>query len=284
MRLTMSSSAAQRFYRGQRALVTGGSMGIGLALARGLADAGAHLTLVARQVAPLEAAQAELRARAPGVEVATLALDVGDEARVRAALAEELAARPIDILVNNAGVSRPGRFLETDPDEFHRHMRVNFHGPVALVRAVAPHLVARGRGTIVNVSSVAGVMGVYGYTAYASSKFALQGFSECLRGELAPHGVQVSVVMPPETDTPMLAGEQAFLPAETKAIAGTIRTMSADDVARATLEGVARGDFEITPGAATTWTVRMARMFPAVQRAYCDWRAGTVRRGAITRA
>jgi len=151
-------------------------------------------------------------------------------------------------------------------------MRINFLGPVALIRAAIPHLVARGGGHVVNVGSVAGALGVYGYTAYSASKFALHGFSECLRAELAPLGIRVSVVLPPETDTPMLAGEQAYLPAETRAIAGTIAMLSADAVAKAILAGVARGRFEITPGAATRWTVRLARTFPWLLRAYCDWR------------
>lgn len=274
----VSSAYSRAYFRGRRVLVTGGSLGIGLALAHQLAQAGASLLLVARRSGPLEEARGAVLRAVPTAEVTVRALDVGDLAALPAAADALLRQHPIDVLINNAGVSQPGRFRDTSPEAYEHHLRINFHGPVALTRTAIPHLLARGGGDIVNVGSIAGALGVYGYTAYAASKFALHGFSECLRGELAPLGIRVSLVLPPETDTPMLAAEQAHLPAETRAIAGTIRTLSADTVARAILDGVARGRFEIVPGAAALWTLRLARAWPGLFRAYCDWRQRQVAR------
>jgi 3-dehydrosphinganine reductase len=259
-----------------RALITGGSLGIGLALAEQCAREGRPVTLVARRRGPLEDARRAILAQTPGAKVDVLELDVSDEARVQAELGAELAARPAALIINNAGESRPGRFTELEPAEFRRHMDINFHSAVAVTRVALPHLLAARGGHVVNVGSLAGAIGVYGLSAYTASKFALHGFSECLRAELAPLGIGVSLVLPPDTDTPMLAGEQPYLPAETRAITGTVRTLTAAEVARQILRGVARGDFEIVPSLEARWTLRLARMFPGVQRWYLDARARRV--------
>ncbi len=105
---------------------------------------------------------------------------------------------------------------------------------------------------MVIVSSGAGLVGLFGYTAYAPSKFALRGLAESLRGELKPDGVAVTIVYPPDTDTPQLAEENLTKPRETKALTAAAGLWTADAVARATLDGVRRGRFSVTPGAQLT--------------------------------
>lgn len=266
-------------FRGKHAIITGGSLGIGLAVARRLAGLGAGLTLIARRRGPLEEARAAILGEHPGAVVRLLELDVADEAAVAAALPSELAAQPADILINNAGVARPGRFLELEPAEFHRQMAVNYFGAIAMTRAVVPHLEARGGGYVVNVGSLASVVGVYGYTAYSGSKFALFGFSECLRAELLPKKIDVSILLPPDTDTPMHHGEQPFMPEETKAIVGSLRLLTADEVADALLEGMEKRRFEIVPGLDSRLSVIANRWMPGVVRAYCDLRLKWSQRG-----
>src|SRR5262245_48634325 len=124
----------EQTFRGSHALVTGGSMGIGLAIARRLLEYGSGVTLAARRRGPLDDAPRALLAAHPGARVRLLELDIADEAAVRAKLPAELAAQPIDVLVNNAGVARPGRFTDLDPDEFHRQMDVNYFGTVNVTR------------------------------------------------------------------------------------------------------------------------------------------------------
>jgi 3-dehydrosphinganine reductase len=257
------------YFGGKHVLVTGGSSGIGLALARRLVDLGAEVTLVARRQGPLDAARAELAARAPG-RVHALALDVADQDAVARDLGAHLDARPADMLINNAGVAMPGRFLEMDPRQYRDQMEINYFGAVHTCRVVVPRLVAKGGGHVVNVGSLLSVMGIYGYTAYAATKFALYGFSECLRAELKPHGVHVTVLLPPDTDTPQHAAELAHLPAETRAIAGNVKMLSAEAVADALLRGMAARRFEVIPGVDGWFTVQANRWIPGVVRAFCD--------------
>jgi 3-dehydrosphinganine reductase len=254
------------FYKGKSVLLTGGSSGIGYAAAERLLKAGAHVTLVARRTQVLEEAKAKLG----GENVHVLALDVSREDDVARVVGDHVAAHPTDVLINNAGVVMPGRFLELDAKHFREMMDINYFGTVHMCRAVIPHLVGRGGGAVLNVSSMAGAIGIYGYTAYAASKFALIGFSEALRGEMWPHKVQVSVCLPPDTDTPQLAFENQFKPKETKAIAGTVKTMSAKDVAEQMLAGQAAGRFEIVPGFDGRMTLVAQRWVPGVVRWYAD--------------
>jgi 3-dehydrosphinganine reductase len=254
------------YFKGKSVLLTGGSSGIGYAAAERLLKAGAEVTLVARRANVLE----EARVKLGGKGVHVLALDVSREDDVIEKVAAHLALHPTDVLINNAGVVMPGRFLELESKHFREMMDINYFGSVNMCRAVIPHLVAKGGGAVLNVSSMAGIIGIYGYTAYAASKFALYGFSEALRGEMVPHNVAVSVCLPPDTDTPQLAFENQYKPKETKAIAGTVKTMSAAAVADEMLAGVAGGRFTIIPGLDGRMTVAAQRWVPSVVRWYSD--------------
>jgi 3-dehydrosphinganine reductase len=259
-------ASIDEYFKGKSVLLTGGSSGIGFAAAQRLLRAGAEVTLVARRVSALDEAKAKLG----GARVHTLSLDVSREDDVIEKVAAHLAAHPTDVLMNNAGVVMPGRFLELDSKHFREMMDINYFGAVNMCRAVIPHLVAKGGGAVLNVSSMAGIIGIYGYTAYAASKFALYGFSEALRGEMVPHKVAVSVCLPPDTDTPQLAFENQYKPKETKAIAGAVKTMSAPAVAEEMLAGVAAGSFTIVPGLDGRMTVAAQRWVPSVVRWYSD--------------
>ncbi len=258
---------SQAYFQGKHVLVTGGSSGIGLAVARQLLGKGATVTLLARRTSVLEEAKAALGA--PD-RTRLLAVDVSNDQAVADAVGPHLAAHPCDMLINNAGVVMPGRFLELEYRHFREMMDINYFGTVHMCRAVLPHLVQRGGGHVLNVSSMAGTIGIYGYTAYAASKFAICGFSEALRGEMWPHKIRVSVCLPPDTDTPQLVFENQFKPAETKAIAGNVKTMTADAVATSILDGMAGGKYEIIPGLEGQVTVAAARMLPGVTRWVCD--------------
>ena len=230
--------------RGQHVLITGGSSGIGLALAHRAVAAGARVSLVARDAVKLAAAQAAVG----GATFATAA-DVAVEAQVRAAiLAAERRHGPVDVLIASAGLARPGLFEEVPVAVFERTMAVNYFGTLYALKAVVPGLRARGRGAVVLVSSGAGLHGFFGYTPYAPTKFALRGLAESLRAELADTGVHVMIVYPPDTDTPQLAEENRTKPAETRALTAGGGLWTADAVARVTLAGLARRRFAVTPG------------------------------------
>lgn len=232
------------YYAGKLALVTGGSSGIGLALARQLAGHGARVWILGRRPEALAAAQRQI-----GDACRTLVADVADWAQVRQAVAEiEDAAGTPDLVINSAGVTRPGYVQDLEIQVFYEMVAINYLGTVHVVKAVLPGMLARGSGQIVNISSMAGFLGVFGYSAYGASKYAVRGFSDVLRAELKPHGIRVSVVFPPDTDTPQLAYEEPFKPAETRALSGTAKVLSAEAVAGEVLRAMERGRYIILPG------------------------------------
>lgn len=262
--------ATQDYFRGKHVLLTGGSTGIGLAAAQRLASYGARLTLFARRMPMLEEAKAAILAKTPGATVHLLPLDVADEDAVNRTVAPHIAAHPADVLINNAGIVMPGRFLELDAKHYREQMNVNYFGAVHMCRAVVPQLVQRGGGHVANVGSLLSVFGIYGYSAYCASKFALYGFSDALRGELLPQKVRVTILLPPDTDTPQHSFELQYLPPETKAISGTVKMLTAEQVADALLDGMNAGRFEIVPGMDGRFTVWANRWIPSVVRGYCD--------------
>jgi 3-dehydrosphinganine reductase len=209
-------------------------------------------------------------ARDVGQHFVHAAADVADPAQAEAAVAAcagELGG--LDLVVNNAGAALARRFADTPLAEFRRLLDVNFLGAVYVTRAALPYL-RESRGRIANVSSLAGALALYGYSAYAPSKFALTAFSEVLRQELRPEGIQVSVLLPPDTDTPQLAAESEGKPAETRAIAGSVPVLRAEAVAESLLAGIARGRVWIVPGWRARATLWAARHLPGVARRVID--------------
>jgi len=179
-------------------VVTGGSGGIGLAVAHAALERGARVGLVARRPAGLERAAAEL-----GSNVATAAADVTDRAAVDVALSDlHDQLGPIDILVNSAGVGAVGpATLSTTPEVVDELLDANLAGVLHPTLAALPSMLARRHGHVVVIGSVAGRIGVPGESAYSASKFALTGFTEALALELRGWGIGVSLVSPGAVDT-----------------------------------------------------------------------------------
>ena len=271
--------------RDQHVFITGGSSGIGLELGRQAAAAGARVSLIARDPAKLAAARAAIRAAVPGgAEVVTASADVAVEAEILGALqAAEKVHGPVDVLITSAGVARPGHFAEVPVAVFERTMAVNYFGTLYPLKAVVPAMRQRGRGAVVLISSGAGLVGLFGYTPYAPSKFALRGLAEALRGELQDTGVSVTIVYPPDTDTPQLAEENLTKPAETKALTAGGGLWTAEAVARVTLAGVQRGRFAITPGFQLTALAWLHSLLAPVLNWSFDRVARRARRDAAAR-
>lgn len=260
-------------FEGLRTLVTGGSSGIGRATALALARRGAHVSLVARGARGLESACVEVAAAAtsPLQRFVALPCDVADAAAVETTIAGAAAALGgLDLVVNNAGLAHAERFEDTPLEVFRRIFEVNFLGAVHVTRAALPHLRASGRAHVANVSSLAGLLAIYGYSAYAPSKFALTAFSEVLRQELRPHGIGVSVCFPPDTDTPQLAAENRTKPAETRALAGNASLLAPATVAEALLDGIARGRVWIFPSRSARLLAWAAGVAPGLVRVVVD--------------
>lgn len=265
--------------------VVGGSLGIGLAVAQRVAALGSEVTLFARRREPLEQAAATVRAacRRQDQTVAWRQLDVADHAQVAATLGALVAERGApDVLINCAGRAYPRRFEDVTYAQFAETMLVNLHGCWNTIQALLPHMQARGRGYIVNTASIVGLIGVFGYTDYCASKFALVGFSEALRSELKPHGITVSVLCPPDTDTPGLETENLTKPEETRAISAMAKVLPPAAIGDALLRGMERGTFLIIPGRDGRLGVLAQRLVPGVVRWVMDRTVAQVRqrRGA----
>ena len=184
---------------GQRALVTGGGRGIGLAAASALAAAGAHVTLVARTKSEIEDAATAIRAR--GEQADALALDVTDLHAVQKTIA---AAEPFNVLVNNAGTNRPKMLMDVSVEDFDVIMGLNVRAAYFVAQAVARRLVeTRQPGSIINISSQMGHVGAAQRTVYCASKHAMEGFTKAMAIELAPHNIRVNSLGPTFLETPM---------------------------------------------------------------------------------
>jgi 3-dehydrosphinganine reductase len=262
---------------GKHAIVTGGSSGIGLATAKLLAARGMNVSILARNVERLTAACGEIERhrRAPSQRIVGLPVDVADrqplEAVIRGAIGELGAPH---VLVASAGIAAAGYFLDIPAAEFERTMAVNYFGTIDAVRAVVPDMRAAGGGHIVLVSSGAGLVGIFGYAAYCPTKFALRGFAEALRPEVKRWGIRVSIVYPPDTDTPGFHEEDRTKPPETRKICETASLLSADAVARAIVTGIDRGRFSIAPGWSMALLHRAMIPFDGVVARYLDWLVG----------
>ena len=266
---------------GVHALVTGGSSGIGLAIAGELVRLGSHVHIAARRPDALARACAELeRARQnPAQQITAHACDVSSPADVEALFAALRAqqAEP-GIVVNSAGVSRPGYFEQLAIEEFDRAIRVNYMGTVHVLKAAVPGMIARGEGHVLNIASVAGLIGVFGMAPYCASKFAVRGLSETLRSELKPHGIWVSLLCPPDTDTPMLAAEAPYKPRETEALSKSAGVMKAAQVAQAAIRGLQRHQAVIVPGFEAKFTAMAQRLAPALVERLTDRMIRSARR------
>ncbi|MEY4983598.1 MAG: hypothetical protein RIR62_1864 [Pseudomonadota bacterium] len=185
---------------GRRALVTGSSQGIGFALAQGLAAAGAEVVLNGRDPEKLAAAQA----RIAGAGV--LAFDVTDHAAARAAIdGMEAAGKPIDILVNNAGIQHRAPLEEFPPEAFERLLQTNIASVFHVGQAVARHMIARGRGKIINIASVQTALARPSIAPYTATKGAVGNLTKGMATDWARHGLNCNAIAPGYFDTPLNA-------------------------------------------------------------------------------
>jgi short-subunit dehydrogenase len=246
---------ARRHLNGARAIVTGASSGIGRELALELGRRGAELLVTARREDRLQELIAELEQI--DCRATLLAGDITDESH-RARLLSTARERwnALDLLVNNAGSGGYGPFAEAEPERLRRIMELNFFAPAELTRAALP-LLRQGRSPmIVNIGSVLGHRAVPDKSEYSASKFALHGWSDALRAELAAEGIDVLLVSPSTTDTEFFNSVETGDPSATKS-----RKTPAATVARKTVRAIERGRHEIVisaGGKAHVWLDRLA--------------------------
>jgi len=260
-------------FHNQHTIITGGSSGIGRATARLLTQRGSHVSIIARRQQLLDETLAELEAlRAnPAQRLRAYSADVTDWEQTQQAIATLTAdGYPPDILINAAGFAHPGYVEELPLDIFRETMDTDFFGTLHPIKAVVPTMMDRRSGHIVNTSSGAGFLGVFGYTAYCPAKFAVRGFSDVLRQEMKPHGIHVSVIFPPNTDTPGLHHENQYKPLETHHIEGSAKALTADQVAQALVRGIERRQVYILPSFDAKLYFLLSNGFTGLFRWYFD--------------
>ena len=268
----------------KRVLITGASSGVGMATAELLASRGAHVALLARDPDRLEAAREAVSAARASDSQRVLAFpcDVGDREQVsRASERATSELSGIDVLAACAGFCTPGRFTELPVEEFASHIDTNLLGVIYAARAVAPGMIERGSGHIAMVGSMGGLVGVYGYSAYSAAKFGVTGFAEVLRSEMKPHGIGVSLLCPPNMETPGYARELALEPPETAAINGMAKALPAAVVAKQFVRGIERGRFLILPGLSNKLLYRIEGLWPELFFGIFDAQVASVRRKAV---
>ncbi|WP_037772813.1 SDR family NAD(P)-dependent oxidoreductase [Streptomyces sclerotialus] len=266
----MPAALAPYRFAGGTAVLTGAADGMGEQLAYGLAARGSGLVLVDRDADRLAAVADRIREDRPALTVGTYVADLSDTAGLDALVTRITEAHPrITLLVNNAGVALGGRFEQVSAEEFDWVMAVNFHAPVALTRLFLPHLRRSPGSHVVNVSSLFGLIAPPGQTAYSASKFALRGFSESLRHELADRATGVTTVHPGgirtriaenarvaagATEAEVRAGKESF---------AKLLTYPADKAAEQILAGIRTRRPRVLIAPSAVVPDLLARLFPA---------------------
>ena len=226
-------------FHGKTALITGASRGIGRAIALELAQQGIkRLLLLARDRQRLANLATEIKAM--GVEVTTLSIDLTQSSSINIALAQAWRShRPIHLLVNCAGVAHQANFLTTEAHKVEEEISINLMGMLTITRLIAKRMANQKEGTIVNVSSLMGKVAAPTMSTYSATKFAIVGFTQALRIELAPHNVRVIVLLPTLTDTDMAHNLKLFR---------WVMPMTPEKVASALLSGLNKDSGEILVG------------------------------------
>ncbi len=231
------------------AFITGGSSGIGFAAAWELALKGHNLALFARDASKLLAARDALLEAAPNIDVEVFAVDVANREGFVDALetAIDHLGAP-DMAIASAGIAEPGLFQDQSFEQHQRHMDVNYFGTLTFLETLRGPMAAAGGGRFGLIASGAAFFGIYGYGAYAPSKFALRGLAEILHLELESANISVTLIYPPDTDTPQLAAEKRTKPSATQEISEGGGLWQPEDVAARLIKGMEAGKPVVTPG------------------------------------
>lgn len=254
------------FYKNKTAFIAGGSTGIGLAIAKAMAKKGTHVVIFARTVSRLEEAAKEIRSVAGiDVKINYYGLDAADFQQVETVFKKAVAETSVpDFLINCVGMAQPDYFENITPDIFDRTVKTNLYSVWNTAYHIVPYMKQKGGGHIVNTSSVAGFFGVFGYTDYCLTKFGVIGFSNVLRQELASGNIAVTVLCPPDTDTPGFEKENRNKPPETQAIGGKAKLLKPENVANALLKGLRKKKKIIVPGVEGKLILLLTRYAPGL--------------------
>ena len=255
------------------AIITGGSSGIGLAIAKNLSARGISISLIARNRDRLSAARDSLTVAGNGSgAVQIFSADVRDPDDLKQAIASAVEGFGTpDWGVSCAGIVRPGTFVKQSLRDHEDQWRTNYLGSLQFTHFVLPYLEKAAKPRLVLIASGAAFTGLYGYSSYGPSKFAVRGLAESLRIELKPHNVSVTIAFPGDTDTPQLQAELKLRPKVTSELASGGGVMSPEAVAKGIIATAERGDFQVTFGWQLRMLARTHSLIAPLLRSYQDW-------------
>ena len=244
--------------------ITGAARGIGFATAKALLSRGARVVIGDRDVAFQESAVADLTRLGP---VSGYPLDVTDRESFAAFLdkARTDGGGHIDVLINNAGVMPIGPFLEQSEQAIRSSIEVNLYGVIAGCQLALPDMIARRSGHIINIASLSGLIPVPGQVVYVGAKFGVVDLTTALADEVAPHGVDVSAVMPPFTNTELIAGTKT---------GGTIKPVEPEDIAAAVIKTLEKPKTHVSVPTPLRFTAQAAQMLGPRGRRWLNKRLG----------
>ena len=249
---------------GKTIAISGAARGIGYATARALLARGARVVIGDRDVALQESAVADLTKLGP---VSGYPLDVTDRESFATFLdkARTDGGGHIDVLINNAGVMPIGPFLEESEQSIRSSIEVNLYGVLTGCQLALPDMVARRRGHVINIASLSGLIPVPGQVVYVGAKFGVVGLSAALADEMAPHGVNVSVIMPPFTNTELISGTKS---------GGAIKPVEPSEIAAAVIKTLEKPKTHVSVPAPLRFTAQAAQMLGPRGRRWMNKRLG----------
>ncbi|MGY1992620.1 SDR family oxidoreductase [Mycolicibacterium fortuitum] len=250
--------------RGKTIAITGAARGIGYATAKALLAKGARVVIGDRDVALQESAVVELSKLG---QVSGYPLDVTDRESFATFLdkARTDGGGHIDVLINNAGVMPVGPFLEQSEQSIRSNIEVNVYGVLTGCQLALPDMVKRCRGHVINIASLSGLIPLPGQVVYVGAKYAVVGLSTALADEMAPHGVDVSVIMPPFTNTDLIAGTKS---------GGAIKPVEPEDIAAAIIKTLNKPKTHVSVPPPLRFTAQAAQMLPPKGRRWMNKKLG----------
>ncbi|HPG50752.1 MAG TPA: SDR family oxidoreductase [Spirochaetota bacterium] len=265
-------SKRQAPFSGKTAIISGGSRGIGRAAALEFVKGGGSVCVIARNKKDLERTAGELdTARTVDSQsVTSIVCDATDIKKLRPRIDAFIKKNGVpDYLMNFVGYARPGYVSELSLDDFRNNMDANYYGQLVPILSVLPHFMKERRGHIVTCSSVLGFLGMFGYSAYTPTKFAICGLTESLRSEMKPFNIRFSILFPPDTDTPGFAKENETKPAAVMVLSEGGGLMTPEQVAQKLMRGVLADKFYIQIGQGRLlWAI--VRHFPNLAHRILD--------------
>jgi 3-dehydrosphinganine reductase len=268
----MMRSRTNRILEGKIAIICGGSKGIGKETAKEFVRLGASVCIIARDPDVLSNAAEEIKTQLQtnSQHVETIACDATDMQVLKPLIEKYIAEQGIpDYLINMVGYAYPQYLELLKLQDFQENMQENYYGQLVPTLVLLPHFLGAGKGHVAFVSSISGFMGLIGYATYTPSKYALVGLAEVLRHELKPYNIRISVLFPPDTDTPGFIIENQTKPPETAMISETAKLLAPEQVAAAFVDGILKQKFYILVGEAR-WIWLVFRLFPWLGHWFID--------------